>query len=277
MSILRNFVLALRQPSYLFGFVRYNMSRVTHGGQAVLRLPGGLRLSHFGSYTEYRGLPAAVSDGERQFLESYDFGDGDTLDVGANIGLVTLYIARRFPKRTVHAFEPNPSAYDSLRGNIALNGCDNVRPHHEALSDTNGEIRFLAHERHRATCRIGTAKDQGGIRVPCATLDTVCQREKIGQIAFLKIDVEGFEEDVLRGAAGILRRNPPRLVYYEVCPGYGQLLDKDTMGPTRILQDSGYQIHSIGPDGALVPNAKPSLDGVDLTNWVAVRGERTVQ
>jgi hypothetical protein len=62
-----------------------------------------------------------VNDQERRFFSQLPLVDGTVLDVGANLGIVSVILARRFADRVIYAFEPNPTTYAALQDNLALN------------------------------------------------------------------------------------------------------------------------------------------------------------
>lgn len=142
------------------------------------------------------------------------------VDCGANLGYYTLIAADRVGAGgRVHAIEPNPALAERLRRSLVVNGYDQRTTIHEiALSDAarevafripadepkNGHITYLA--AHEA------AAEPDCIVVPALPLDTL-----LGDAAvdFIKIDVEGAEEAVWRGMAGIFARGRPMTIFLE--------------------------------------------------------------
>jgi FkbM family methyltransferase len=129
-------------------------------------------------------------------------------DVGANVGALTVPLARM--ARYVHAFEPQRHVFHMLAGNVALNRLQNVSCYHLALGDEEArrEIPVLDYERPNNS--LGSfSLDMPGQKndyVRIARLKTPCH--------FLKIDVEGYEVQVLRGAAPMIRECEP-VIYVE--------------------------------------------------------------
>jgi FkbM family methyltransferase len=131
-----------------------------------------------------------------------------TVDVGANLGLYTQLLARL--SKQVYAFEPSRDMADFLRQTSA----PNVTIHEVALSDQNGEGELfipqgesgLVHglaSLERQACESGASI--ASLNVQTARLDAVVT----GDIAFVKIDVEGHELNVLQGATGLIERCQP--------------------------------------------------------------------
>jgi FkbM family methyltransferase len=128
---------------------------------------------------------------------------GDSaLDVGANVGAYAILFGLWAGERgRVVAFEPSPDAFSGLRRHIALNGLDGrVECVRAAVADSVGEATFVS-DGSQGTNHLGTAAGAGGqvIRVPTTTIDDVC-RERQLRPRVIKIDVEGAEIAVLRGA-----------------------------------------------------------------------------
>jgi FkbM family methyltransferase len=140
----------------------------------------------------------------RQLLRS-----GDTfVDVGANIGLMSVVGARLVgPHGRVHAFEPVPAIHDVLEQNILLNRADNVTTHCMALGETR-ELREI-HEQSRinrgsASLILSDASDAAAYLVRVDTIDNLFATGGNGRVRLVKIDVEGWELDVLQGARALL-------------------------------------------------------------------------
>jgi FkbM family methyltransferase len=170
------------------------------------------------------------------------------IDIGANIGLITLLMAKLVgPSGEVHAFEPNPNLCFRLNKSVSINGMSNVRLHEVALSDQASEATLFVPENN---CGEGALAKrpyfkQQEISVQTMRLDDISLPSPV---AAMKIDVEGHEHKVLRGAERILRDNPPRLIVMETVTG--------DAAPIELLKNCGYQIRSI----------KPSLFGVRVGN-----------
>ncbi|MEO7132974.1 MAG: FkbM family methyltransferase [Vicinamibacterales bacterium] len=126
---------------------------------------------------------------------------GDTVvDVGANIGEVSIVLSQRVGSNgEVFAFEPQPRVFQYLLGNLALNHCSNVKPRNVALGSARGVVR-MSDDKQDDMNRI---TQSGAIEVTCSTLDAELPSELI---ALLKIDVEGSELSVLKGASDVLAR-----------------------------------------------------------------------
>jgi FkbM family methyltransferase len=133
---------------------------------------------------------------------------GDTaIDVGANIGAMTVGMAERVGgEGRVHAFEPQGPIYELLRANTAI--WPQVTQHRAAAGAEPGTIRVPPRDYDSAGNFGGVALGGGeGDEVPVITIDSL----DLPQLRLLKVDVEGMEADVLRGAAQTIRRCGPAL------------------------------------------------------------------
>jgi len=143
---------------------------------------------------------------------------GDTLvDVGAHLGLYTVAAARRVGSAgRVVAFEPDPESFALLAAHVRLNGvADRVELVKAAVGDRNGRVPFRG-GRQLESCVLAIAPP-GERTVPCVSLDDALGKRHVD---VLKIDVEGYEVHVLRGARRLLRdpARRPRAVFLEIHP-----------------------------------------------------------
>jgi FkbM family methyltransferase len=145
------------------------------------------------------------------------FHDGAVfVDVGANIGVHTLFAAALTGiNGRVYAIEPNPIIYELLRSNLEINGfLDKVKIYKGAASDTNEVVSFECFPEHPAmsSFRLSdkrVSKFNGTrekINVPTVILDDLLEQD-INNISIVKIDVEGFENKVLRGCFNLIDKN----------------------------------------------------------------------
>lgn len=139
---------------------------------------------------------------------------GCFLDVGANYGLLSFGLAARNHHIDFHLFEPNRrlgevigrSARDYPKMRLHLNDC--------ALSDRDGEVLMKFDRAHTGASHVSP---EGGDTVPCIRLDDYLQRNELERVDFMKLDVEGYERSVLRGAEQALRAQHIRAIYFEYC------------------------------------------------------------
>jgi len=140
---------------------------------------------------------------------------GLVIDVGANMGVHAIPVAKELARqgRRMLAFEPQPVIFQQLCANLALNGLMNVQAFPYACGSRTGTVSFAAPD----YCQGGnfgcvSMSRQAGasetMTAPCHTLDEIVGETSV---ALIKIDVEGFELEVLRGARKLIRRSHPAM------------------------------------------------------------------
>jgi FkbM family methyltransferase len=144
---------------------------------------------------------------EFHFMRRY-LRAGDTfLDIGANVGIYTLWASQFVNAESsggrIVAFEPDVKNLSRLREQFALNSLDWVEISPAALSATHGTIGF-SQGKDGLNHIVSDEMNETSIVVPTITLDTYCSQRKIPHVNFAKIDVEGAEQLVLAGARQML-------------------------------------------------------------------------
>jgi FkbM family methyltransferase len=166
-----------------------------------------LRKAHYA-----RKLAAAAPEPDLTVLRHLVPPGGCALDLGANFGLYTRFLAEAVgPAGTVHAVEPIPLMYDVLRSNVRRLGLSQVRTHAAAVSDVARTVTMAVPRyatggsNYYEACVV--APGGTGVRVPGVRLDDLFAH--LPQIDAIKCDVEGHELAVLRGAESVLRVQRP--------------------------------------------------------------------
>jgi|tagenome__1003787_1003787.scaffolds.fasta_scaffold20823905_2 FkbM family methyltransferase len=178
---------------------------------------------------------------------------GDVVaDVGANLGYMSsLAAARVGPEGRVLAFEPHPRAYELLERNVSrwrdVESAGAVELRRVALSDAAGEGELFSGGTAEFDMAVASLGDEGAapagaaseaIKVQLARLDEIPGVERLGVV---KIDVEGHEASVLRGAGGLLESGAIRDVVFEDHDDYPS-------EATRVVEDAGYELISLDND-----------------------------
>lgn len=184
------------------------------------------------------------------------------LDVGANLGWFSLFVASQAPQAQVYSFEPDRRIFDLLTVNIALNGFgERVHAHHMAVSDSDGELiitdlgfadNYGARFTHsdRALLEEWVSSDQ----VEWGMVQAVAIDSLLPDLDFdlVKIDIEGFEPLAVRGMTQMLERCKP-VIACEFAPTNMEVFGK--VDPQDFLKDfvaRGYTLHIIQEDGSLL-------------------------
>jgi FkbM family methyltransferase len=168
------------------------------------------------------------------------------VDVGANIGLHSVRLAKLAgPDGVVTAIEPDPGLARRIERNLVLNGLANVRVVNAAASDKTGPVTLHRPDpddtnRARASLHGHSYLTGDAISVPAVTVDEVCGGDRV---ALIKVDVEGHESAVTRGAAGVIGRDAPSVVF-EYAP---DLLDDAAQSPFGWLAERGYVMLAVRP------------------------------
>ena len=169
-----------------------------------------LSISHYGTYEE---LEAKIME------EKIEMGN-IVVDVGANIGLHTLNMARIVGNTgQVFAFEPDPSNFEILKKNVKINNYKNIILEQKAVGDKHGRTTLYQSDhpgKHRIFPQTEQAKSQ--VQVELTNLDNYFDSDMIDKINFIKIDVEGLEFSVLKGMKNILKNSKKIKILFEFMP-----------------------------------------------------------
>lgn len=220
---LYRFILTLSRKHGLFTLCRFHHR--WFGGDQYVDIPGGSRLFIPGD-PHYFGFLSGVHEAHVAETIASSVKPGDVcVDIGANIGYFAMIMARAAGTAgTVFAFEPVPDTFAALRTNAVLAKADslNLLPQHAAISAQEGEL-VIERQVHSTENQVRTAVsdlDSPDSRVKCVTLERFLDRQQVrGQIALLKIDVEGHEAAVMEGALPVLKSGQVRKMIIEVTPG----------------------------------------------------------
>lgn len=180
------------------------------------------------------------------------------LDIGANIGYYTVLMANRVgDSGRVIAFEPNPVVYDELKANIELNRFKNVEIMNIALSNTTGESVFFfpaeGREAHGSMRSNNTFTSTRIEYVKTDRLDDVLIWCGINKVDLIKMDVEGAELLVMRGANDLLTGKLKPIIFFECAENQCSSFGFRVFDVLSEIVSFGYFIEQI-----------------DFGNWIAV-------
>jgi FkbM family methyltransferase len=269
-----NLMTALRHPHIGAAYAAYLLKSIRGEAAAKIR---GVSIAGFSGFSEYLTYRSNMSDAEEAVLRKLGLPpESVVLDIGANLGLFALLVVGMRSDLDVRAFEPNPETFARLTQNVLRNGRQ-VCCHQMALGALPGHTVFRAEKRATAISRLaypGEATDSGDARfieVEADTIDAYCERMRISRIRLLKIDVEGFEADVLRGARRMLEAGAVDFVYFEICPANAAAVGADAAAAARYLHNLGFDLFEPADEGALIGTIPDRVPQVTLANWLAVR------
>ena len=186
-------------------------------------------------------------------------------DVGVNYGYTSVWLSRWAER--VYAFEPNPHNAAMIREQLGIRQVKNVELVETAIADVEGEavLHLKPHDGHHSLADVGASPTTGRIPVAVTTLDRAAAARGIESIGLLKIDVEGFEPEVLEGASGLLAARAIDLILFEHSPGFYRQRGIDPRAPIAVLERFGYRVSTT--DGDPVDDA--SLASVWQTDLLA--------
>jgi FkbM family methyltransferase len=246
----------LRRVAHFVGWQVWKRSIRT---PITLRLPNGFR---FVAYPDcgvsagfiYRNIPDYR---DISFLRRHLNG-GVLVDVGANVGSVTLQLADRIDHAIL--FEPNPTAAARAQENLRLNGLS-FEVHVAALSDTCQalDVEDLGGVNTCNRTGVGFKSSQPTRKVLGLTFDQFLSERtsSSSRVDWIKIDVEGHENAVLRGMKKLLAVERPRLVMFEYLARTNL---SETLGFFQTLNYCVFQLTSQGP--SLVTHTAPPLQNL---------------
>ena len=190
----------------------------------VQSTPYGPRLLISGDMiSEYVAAYGAWSPTEVEFFKNLLPENADVIEVGAHIGMHTVLLAKHCRKGQIIAYEPQRPIYYTLAANLALNDCLNVHAKNAAVADENGRIPVET-SAYDTPWNYGNFSLQKGFSderpyahpasltyVPLTTLDSDPDVNALRSLDLIKIDTEGSELAVLRGAETIISRHQPTI------------------------------------------------------------------
>jgi FkbM family methyltransferase len=196
--------------------------------------------------------------------------EGDlVIEAGSNTGSETLLVSRLVGRKgKVLAFEPVPHVFDKLKKNIELNNISNVELFDIALGNDNSEIPFNINSKSHPNQGMGTKlklnfKDGKTILVNQNTVDSIWkQRNSQEKVSFIKMDIQGGELDMLKGARNVLEKFKP-FIFLEANNRWS-----DLKSINEFLVSFNYTIYSIQDniDRLIEIDSKNLISG----NWLAI-------
>jgi len=168
---------------------------------------------------------------------------GVVIDAGANLGIWSLLAAKR--GGLVHAFEPVPTMVERLQKHLALNDARTIVVNELALAAECATRPFYAvMEKNTGASSLSPRRPDGvELRVTVVTLDAYLERQSIDRVDLLKVDVEGAELLLFRGAHRLLSSDLAPIIFFEIderlCAAFGFTCRE----VKQFLADRGYGIY----------------------------------
>jgi FkbM family methyltransferase len=182
------------------------------------------------------------------------------IDVGANVGLISIMLVNHMRvKGRIIAFEASPPFFDRLLRNLAFNpGLDQViTPINAAVADAAGTLFW--HEDPDQKGNGMVVPNENGCPIEAVTIDEFIALHPIERLDFVKIDVEGFEHEVLRGGMKTWARFHP-VILFETLPTTPRLKGYPVWEEiTKEFSKIGYKIYAVDENGVAVASDLSSL------------------
>jgi FkbM family methyltransferase len=197
--------------------------------------------------------------------------EGAVLDIGANIGMTTVPLAKKFPAAHVYSFEPIPANYATLKRIIKHYRLTNVTLFEAALGEEPGVLKLVVPVINKVHM-YGLSHDYKEGRndewntgnvysIPMLKLDDIAALQEVKKIAAIKIDVENFEYYILKGGRQLLLKHKP-VIYCELWPNEMRQPVLD------LVKEIGYSVKVL-QDGTLA-----DFDNQPVTNFILLHGQQ---
>ncbi len=138
-------------------------------------------------------------------------------DIGANLGQTTKKMSHQYPDAKIYGFEPSKNCFESLKANFKS---DTISFHNLAVGSSCGQLEFNEYSMSALNPVLkrayGGAEIMETYLVDVVTIDAFCKNNAVSHIHLLKIDTEGYELNVLKGAPDMMKRNAIQFVFVEV-------------------------------------------------------------
>ena len=206
----------------------------------------------------------------QQFITPAD----TVLDIGANVGALTLLMASLTPQGRVIAIEPGPSTFARLKANVDLNPTlqKAVDIYQLGIADKPGMLYWQ--EDANVPGNAGLL-NQNGVEVKVEALDDFVSQSSLERLDFIKIDVEGMEFEVIKGGLKTIAKYRP-ILYYETLESFRVNRGFDIYNQIfKLLQDLGYRQFAIAPNARTIE--VQNLDELLSPNTLAIPSEKVTE
>lgn len=197
-------------------------------------------------------------------IKKYLPAGGVFVDVGANIGAFTFMAAKIVgPAGKVHAFEPLPQLCDQMQLSKKYNQAENVYIHNQGCAAEAGTITLRTNPKNiGGSSAINGTEADTLVKVDVVQLDSVLKDSN--RVDVIKIDVEGHEYEVLKGAQQLLKKHQPVIVL-EFSPHLYRLMDDSIVSDLLVfLKNQGYKMYD-------VDYAREIGDVSEYIDWIGER------
>ena len=220
------------------------------------------------SFIEWQVASMGAYEDEINKLIRISLKHGDTaIDVGGNIGLQSIRMSQAVGENgRVYSFEPLIYLQEKFKKNIVLNRVYNVTLMPLALSDTESTAEFTIDPNGDNQGTFSLADTGPGAEkqlVDVKIADSLLELVALQALHLVKIDVEGFELQVLRGMKGLLQKHKPRLIFEYDTPLWART-GQDIKTCYQFLSDMGYLFYQVTEAGCGKINSWEEIESGNL-------------
>ena len=173
--------------------------------------------------------------------------DGFFFDLGANVGFCSFGLIPSRSSANFHLFEASPKMIELLTQSIDLHHHFSFKLNHACISGNDGETNFHIRTDQSGQSHVATQEEEG-IKVPNLLLDQYCSKNRISQVDFAKIDLEGHEVPALKGWRAFLGKQNTKALYIEIIPENQARYGYKPNEPLVFLESLGYVLFLCKPD-----------------------------
>lgn len=242
------------QQRFFRSYRRHKWSNLRPGQYLDTRIEPGVHLR----------LPREIGLAELIYLHPYEWDTREFIrrylktgevfvDVGAHLGFFSMIAARKVgAEGCVYAFEPSPDTFRHLEANVALNRFSQVICVPAAVSDQPGSavLHTRLNEPSDAFSTLTNFNPDNQVKsmpVTCVSLDEYLQQQKRSDVHLVKIDVEGWEAHVLRGAESLLTTPDAPVLVIEFCDWLAEAAGSSTQALRSQIEALGYGLYHYDP------------------------------
>jgi FkbM family methyltransferase len=220
MKRLLNFI----KSRYIKVFIFFKKSiNISSGGKLDFKIYLTTVNEYFRAKTFYTKEPEMLEwiDNFSQYTSKDNF---ILWDIGANIGIYSLYTAAKYPSSSVYSFEPEATSFNSLCKNIFMNSFSNIKPFLIGISNRNGYDLLKVSDLSSGAGAASIGKEYAHIDsknifsqgINIIKLDSLIKDHKFPCPNFIKIDVDGHEKEILDGAKNLLYNKDLHAIMIEI-------------------------------------------------------------
>ncbi|MDP3290525.1 MAG: FkbM family methyltransferase [Sulfuricurvum sp.] len=212
---------------------------------------------------------------EIEFVKN-NLKDGDTfIDIGANFGLYSIFVGKKFKNCAIHSFEPVPETFKILSKNLKHNGLNEKNSTNNiGLADKKGKL-FFSNDKYAGNHIIVNPKKSDSVtEIDVEILDDYIINKNIDKVDFIKCDVEGAELLVLIGAKEVIEKYHP-IILIEIYEDWTKRFGHSAMDVINYLLSFGYKVKMINHQSKKIENFDSSklnivYDFIFYTNEIII-------